>query len=147
MVALRPCGRSWFSLSRPRFYLLFPAYFQSLKHFISLTRHVDDSGQFWGREDEECRVCVVGMLSRTFSKTNVRFDTNNCRGWKKIFYYEKLWWFAQLLHVGVTHCKVRRWKEQFTSEEMIFWQRGRPNGSTTGAHLACFWLYLISRIH
>lgn len=25
-------------------------------------------------------VCVVGMFSRTFSKTNVRFDTNNCRG-------------------------------------------------------------------
>lgn len=25
-------------------------------------------------------VCVVGMLSRTFSKTNVRFDTNKCRG-------------------------------------------------------------------
>lgn len=118
-----------------------------LKHFISLSRYVDHSGQFWGREVEGCHVCVVCILSRTFSKTDVIFDTNKCRGWKKTFDYKKSWWFAQLLRVGVTHCKVRRWKERFPLEEMVFWQGGWPNGSSANWYTPCLFLAIFNFHH
>lgn len=89
-------------------------------------------------------VCVVGMLSRTFSKTNVRFDTNNCRGWEKTLCYRELGWFAQLPRVGVTHCKDRRWKEQLTPGEMRSGQGGWPNGSTEKCCTPCSFLVVFN---
>lgn len=50
--------------------------------------------------------------------------------------------------VGVTHCKDRRWKEQFTPGEMRLGRVGGLMGTQlSAAHLAFFWLYLISRMH
>lgn len=59
----------------PSYWLFFPPYFQSL--FVSPDMWMIQGSSGGGKLGN---VCVVGMLSRTFSKTNVRFDTNKCRG-------------------------------------------------------------------
>lgn len=148
MVALPIHGGSWFPSHNHTQFLALLSFFLSVPkplHYSPQTR-----GWFRAALGEGSRgmfvlwACWAGPSEdkcQLWYKQVQRLGEELC--------YRELGWFAQLPRVGVTHCKDRRWKEQFTPGEMRFGQGGWPNGSTAKCCTPCFFscLYLISRMH
>lgn len=139
VVALPVRGRSWFPSPNHTQILALLSFFLPEPKALHQSQTWDDSGQFWGWH---CLCC--GHVEQDLHGDKCQIWYKQGQRLRQTLCYRELGWCAQLPPVGVTHCKDRRWKEQFTPGEMRFGQGGWPNGSTAKCCTPCFFLVVFN---